>query len=145
MSKLFRSALILLSIISLGFSLTDKVIETKVDKTRVETGEIFTCEIIVRGSFGPSAQLRLPEFKGLKIASQNQSRNYSLKGKVTTLTLTLTFHLFAPESGTYTIEPAILETKENKYLGRAITIKAQGKPLKDKMKILPYVEKGTNL
>ena len=145
MSKLFKLALIGLWFFSIGFSPGQKIIDVKVDKRKVETGEIFAYEIMVQGNLESPAQLKLPEFKGLKVISQSQSRNYSVKGGVITATLSFTYLLFAPKPGTYTIEPATLESKERKYQSRTITIKARGKPLKEKMKILPYIEKGTNL
>jgi len=145
MSKLFKLALIGLWIFSLGFSLGEKIIDVKVDKKNVETGEIFTYEVIVQGSMKSSAQLKLPEFKNLKIVSQNQSRNSLTEGGVTKTIISFTYHIFAPKPGVYTIEPVTLESGENEYQSRAVTIKARGKPLKEKIKILPYIEKGTNL
>ena len=145
MSKLLKLTLIMLCFSSIGFSPGQKIIDVKVDKKQVETGEIFTYEITVQGNLESPAQLKLPEFKGLKVVSRSQSRNYSLKAGVTKTTINFTYLIFAPEPGVYTIEPAIVEKGERKYQSRAITIKARGKPLKEKMKILPYIEKGTNL
>lgn len=145
MSKLFKLALIGLWFFSLGLSLGEKIIEVKVDKKKVETGEIFTYEVTVQGNLEASAQLKLPEFKDLRVVSRSQSRNYSIKSGLAKTTLNFTYHIFAPNPGIYTLEPVTLESEENKYQSRAITIKVRGKPLKEKMKILPYIEKGTNL
>ncbi|NQT28804.1 MAG: BatD family protein [Candidatus Omnitrophica bacterium] len=153
MSKLFRLTLIGLGFLFLGSSsghaiplgLGKKILDVKVDKKRVETGEIFTYEVIVQGDFEPSAQLKLPEFKDLGVVSQNQSRNYSTKDGVTKITINFIYHIFASNPGVYTIEPVTLENGENKYQSRAITIEAEGKPLEEKKKILPYIKKGTNL
>lgn len=153
MSKLFKLALIgfwffssgLLLAEALPLGIGEKIIDVKVNKRKVETGEIFTYEIIVQGNLESSAQLKLPEFKNFKVVSQSQSRNYSTKGGVAKTTINFSYHIFAPNPGVYTIEPAILESGENKYPSRAITIKARGKPLEEKRKILPYIEKGTNI
>jgi len=153
MLKSVRLALIGLCVFSLGVSLGfatplgigEKVIEVKVDKKKVDTGEIFTYKIIVQGDLESEAQLKLPEFKNLRVVSQSQSRNYSVKSGLGKTTINFTYHIFAPKAGVYTIEPVTLESKDSKYQSRAITIKAKGKPLKEKMKILPYIEKGTNL
>lgn len=145
MSKLFKLALIGLWFFSLGLSLGEKIIEVKVDKKKVETGEIFTYEITVQGNLEASAQLKLPEFKDFRVVSRSHSRNYSIKSGLAKTTLNFTYHIFAPNPGIYVLEPVTLESEENKYQSRAITIKVRGKPLKEKMKILPYIEKGTNL
>ena len=145
MSKLLKLTLIGLWFFSLGLSLGKKVIDATVDKRKVETGEIFTYEVIVQGNLDVSDKLKLPEFKELRVVSRSQSRNYSIKSGVAKTTLNFTYHIFAPNPGVYTIEPVTLESGENKYQSRVITIKVRGKPLKEKMKILPYIKKGTNL
>ena len=153
MSKLFRLALIGLCLFSSSLSLNkafplgigEKVIDVKVNKKKVETGEIFTYEIIVQGNLESSAQLKLPEFKDLRVVSQSQSRNYSTKSGLAKTTINFTYHIFAPNPGVFTIESATLESGENKYQSQAIVIKATGKPLEEKKKILPYIKKGTNL
>lgn len=145
MSKLLKLTLIGLWFFSLGLSLGKKVIDATVDKRKVETGEIFTYEVIVQGNLDVSAKLKLPEFKDLRVVSRSQSRNYSIKSGVAKTTLNFTYHIFAPNPGVYTIEPVTLESGENKYQSRVITIKVRGKPLKEKMKILPYIKKGINL
>ena len=153
MSKLLRLTLTGLCFLSLGLSLGEavplgigeKMIDVKVDKKNVETGEIFIYEVIVQGNLELSAQLKLPKFKDLKVVSQNQSRNYSIKNGLAKTTINFTYHIFAPNPGVFNIEPATLESGENKYQSRAVTIKARGKPLEEKKKILPYIKKGTNL
>jgi len=153
MLKSVRLALIGLCVFSLGVSLGfatplgigEKVIEVKVDKKKVDTGEIFIYRIIVQGNLKSEAQLKLPEFKDLRIVSQSQSRNQSVKSGLRKTTINFTYHIFAPKAGVYTIEPVTLESKDSKYQSRTITIKVKGKPLKEKMKILPYIEKGTSL
>ena len=153
MLKLFKLTLIGFWFFSLGLPVNEafplgigeKLIDVKVDKRKVETGEIFTYEVIVQGNLESSAQLKLPGFKNLRVVSQSQSRNYSIKGGRAKTTINFTYHIFAPNPGVYTIEPATLENGENKYQSRTITIKARGKPLAEKKKILPYIKKGTSL
>ena len=148
-----RLTLIGLCFFSLGLSLGEavplgigeKIIDVKTDKKNVETGEIFIYEVIVQGNLELSAQLKLPKFKDLKVVSQNQSRNYSIKNGLAKTTIDFTYHIFAPNPGVYTIEPVTLENGKNKYQSQAITIKVSGKPLEEKKKILPYIEKGMKL
>ena len=153
MSKLFKFVFIGFWIFSSGLFISEavplgigeKIVDAKVDKRKVKTGEIFTYEVIVQGNLELSAQLKLPEFKDLKVISQSQSRNYAIKSGQAKTTVTFTYHIFASKPGIYTIEPATLKSKENKYQSQKITIKVIGKPLKEKKKIQPYIDKGINL
>ena len=140
---LFSSSLIIGEAVSLGIG--EKMVSAKVDKRKIETGEIFTYAVTVQGNLEISAQLKLPEFKDLKVVSRRQSRNYAIKDGHTKTTITFTYHIFASKPGTYTIKPATLKNKENKYQSQKITIKVIGKPLKEKKKIQPYIDKGINL
>ena len=144
MSKLFKFVFIMLCFFSLGFSLGEKIIEAKVDKKNIETGEIFTYEVTIRGNLDITV-LKLPELKDFKVVSQNQSQSYSLKGKVSKTTITLTYILFAPEPGKFIIEPVTLESEEQKYQSQIITMEVKGESLKKKRKILPYIKEGTSL
>ena len=144
MSKLFKLVLIMLCFSSLGFSLGEKVIEAKVDKKNVETGEIFTYEIVIQENLDITA-LKLPEFKDFKVVSQSQSQSYYAKGRVSKTIINLTYFLFAPEPGKFIIEPVTLESEKQKHQSQAIIIKVKGESLEKKQKILPYIEKGTNL
>jgi len=144
MSKLFKFVFIVFCFFSMGFSFGEKIIEAKVDKKNVETGEIFTYEVTIRENLDITA-LKLPEFKGFKIVSQSQSQSYSAKGGVSRTIINLTYLLFAPEPGSFTIKPVTLESKEQKYQTQAITIEVKGESLEKKRKILPYIKKGTNL
>ena len=140
---LFSSGIFIDEAVSLGIG--EKMVSAKVDKRKIETGEIFTYAVTVQGNLELSAQLKLPDFKDLKVVSQRQSRNYTIKNGQAKTTITFTYHIFASKPGTYTIEPTTLENKENKYQSQKITIKVRGKPLKEKKKIQPYIDKGINL
>lgn len=144
MLKLFKFVFIALCFFSMGFSLGEKIIEAKVNKKKVETGEIFTYEVIIRGDMDITT-LKLPDFKNFKAVSQSQSQSYSVKEGVSKTIINLTYLLFAPEPGKFTIEPITLESKEQKYQSQAITIEVKGESLESKQKILPYIKKGTNL
>ena len=144
MSKLFKFVFIVFCFFSMGFSLGEKIIEAKVDKKNVETGDFFTYEVTIRGDLDITA-LKLPEFKGFKVVSQSQSQSYSVKEGVSKTIINLTYLLFAPEPGKFTIEPVTLESEEQKYQSQAIIIKVKGEPLEKKKRILPYIKKGTNL
>ncbi len=161
MSKLFKFTLILLlfsfpvkaiprdrdfsfgETASLGSG--EKTIEAKVDKRVVETGEIFSYELKIQGEIG-DASLKLPEFEGFSVLSQSQSQSYSSKGGVSKTSISLIYLLFAPEPGTFTINPATLvENEKKKHQSRAITIRVKGESLERKQKILPYIEEGIEL
>lgn len=145
MSKLFKLTVIGIWFLSTGLSLGEKIIEAKVGAKSVETGEIFTYEIAVNGELDLSAQLQLPDFGGLSIVSESQYRDYSLDANTEKTTLTFIYYIFASEPGVYTIGPAILENDGIQYQSRSITIKAGGKPLEEKNRIQPYIEKGQSL
>ncbi|UCC94814.1 MAG: BatD family protein [Candidatus Omnitrophota bacterium] len=127
-----------------GFGENAKKIEARVDKQAVETGEVFIYSLKIEGDFAGS-KLTLPKFEGLKIASQQQSKNYSLETDTVKLTLNLIYHLFAPQPGMFTIEPAVIERDGREYKSKRFTIEVSGRPLEEKKKILPYIQGGTDL
>lgn len=131
--------------ILLNMNVNNKAIEAKVTKKIVETGEIFNYELKLQGEINATG-LQLPSFEGFQVLSQSQFQSYSSEGGVNKTLITLTYLLFASEPGTFTITPAILlENGKKKYQSQAITIKVKGESLEKKQKILPYIEKGTNL
>ncbi|UCD15766.1 MAG: BatD family protein [Candidatus Omnitrophota bacterium] len=136
--------LIIFSFFLLGFWGKLGIVKTKVSKNKVETGEIFTYTITVRGEFD-QATLFLPEFENFKIVSQNESKSYSIRGTEEKVALNLTYQLFAPEAGVFTIEGAILKENDRRFKGNPITIEVKGRSLQEKKKILPYIEKGIDL
>lgn len=144
MSKLFKFVFIVFCVSSMGFSLGEKIIEVKVDKKNVETGEFFTYEVTLQENLDITA-LKLPDFKNFKVVSQSQSQRYSVKGGVSKTIINLTYLLFAPEPGKFTIGPVTLESEEQKYQSQAITIEVKGESLEKKKRILPYIKKGTSL
>ncbi len=144
MSGLFKFILLPLLFLCLGLSIGEKVIEVKVDKRVVETGEIFTYQIDIQSELD-TATLKLPEFKNFSIVSQSQSRNYTSKAGVKKVIINFTYLLFAPEPGKFTIEAVSLESETESHQSREITITVTGESLEKKRKILPYIEKGTNL
>jgi len=128
----------------LGFSANNNAIKVEVSKQSVNTGEVFSCEITVKGDLS-KLKLTLPKFKGLTIVSQSQSRNYSFKNREEKATIIFTYSLFAQNPGKYVIEPVIVEGKGEEYKSKPITIKVKGRALKKNKKILPYIEKGTEI
>lgn len=142
--SLYRGIIILVSIFFLGFSGKDDSIEVKTNKSVVETGEIFIYEIKVDGNF-TSPEIILPEFKNFKIVSQNQSKSYSIKENKMHLVLNLTYYLFAENPGMFSIEKTVIKDEEKEFNGEAISIEVIGHPLEKKKKIIPYIEKGTEI
>jgi hypothetical protein len=142
LSKLIILALVFIT--SLGLSMRNPAVAVKINKNKVATGEVFTYEIKIEGDF-TKPDLKLPEFKNFKVASQSQSKSYSFKGGETKVIINITYHLFATEPGVFVIEPVIVEDQGKKYQSKAITIKVIGKPLGEGKKINPYIEKGTKI
>lgn len=130
--------------LSLGLSRDTPIIEVKTAKDTVETDEIFTYKITLEGTFS-KPQLKLPEFKDFIIASQSQSKNYSFRDGDINIILNLTYFLFAPEAGIFTIEPAVVEDESKIYKSKPLTVKVTGKSLPEKRKLLPFIEKGTDI
>jgi hypothetical protein len=119
-------------------------VEAKVDKDKVNTGEVFTYTVKIRGEF-ENPELTLPKFKNFKIVSQSQSKSYSFKEGKVEIEFKLVYQLFAPNPGIFEIEEVIVKDKGRKYKSKSILIKVKGKPLKEKRKISPYIEKGINI
>lgn len=119
-------------------------VEAKVSKNKVATGELFTYSLKIKGSFA-LPKLILPEFSDLRVVSTNQAKNYSFQGNVTLVEVVINCVLVAVKPGVFTIKPAVLEDKNKKFTTAPITIEVTGKPLKEKRKILPYIEKGTEI
>jgi hypothetical protein len=145
MLRLANLALVILLLFSTRCFPDDKVVmEAKVDKNKVETGEIFTYTLKIEGDFS-SPKLALPDFRDFKIVSQNQTKSYSFKDNKARLQFNLIYHLVVAHPGTFTIKEAILEDKERKFKSNSIVVEVSGKPLEDKKKLAPYIEQGTDI
>lgn len=145
MSKSFRIILItIVCFFSLGFSLSSGPIEVEVDKNKIETGEIFAYTIKIEGIFH-KPHLTLPNFDDFKFVSQSQSKSIRQEKDRIKRIITLKYFFFAPKPGTFKIEPATLEDKGKKYKSKTISIKVKGKPLEEKRRIQPYIDKGTDI
>ncbi|MBU2044444.1 MAG: BatD family protein [Candidatus Omnitrophica bacterium] len=139
--------IIFLSILAvglLGAGKTENLVKARVDKVSVSTGEPLRYTLVVEGVFD-EPKLKLPEFKGFKIISQAQSENYSHLKSGTRLTLKLEYVLYAGEPGELIIEPATIEDKKSEYKSDPISVRVNGKPLKEKKKILPFLRNSTDL
>jgi len=136
--------LIVLAASFLGAAETEKVIQASVDKTAVSTGELIRYSLTIEGVFS-QPQVKLPEFKDFTIVSQSQSQNYSYAKGGTKFTLKLTYILSAQEPGEFVIEPAVVKDKKSEYQSDSFRIRVEGKPLKEKKKILPYLGNATDL
>ena len=145
MSKYARAIFIVLFLfVSLAFSFGKDPIKASVDKTKITTGEIFTYSLSIDDDY-LQATLIPPDFKGLNVVSYRQSKSFNSIDKKTKTIHTISYFLFAQNPGAITIKPAILKVSEKEYKTSSITLKVEGIPLEQKLKILPYIEKGTNL
>ena len=145
MSKFLRFFLVIGFIVfisSLGNA--QETIGVKVNKEKVETGEIFLYVIKIEGVFN-SPELILPKFKNFHVASQSQSRNYSFNDEGMKLMLSLTYQLFAPEPGVFAIEEVVVKDGDQEFKSKPVSIEVTGEPLPKKKLILPYIKKGTEI
>ncbi|HIE35777.1 MAG TPA: hypothetical protein EYP89_00875 [Candidatus Omnitrophica bacterium] len=120
------------------------IIEAKVDKDKVETGEIFTYTVKIKGEF-EDPKIVLPKFKNFKIISQNQTKSYSFKEGRIEVEFDLVYELIASKPGVFKIEEVIVKDKGKRYKSNSIIIQVEGRPLEEKKKILPYIEKGIEI
>lgn len=142
---MFRTlAIVIFCIFLLGLSPDEATIEVSIDRKEVKTGEILTYTVKIEGEFS-QPKLILPEFKDFQIVSQSQSKNYSFKNDHIKTVVHLIYFLLASEPGIFTIQPAILKDGNKTYEGKSITIRVKGKPLKEKKKVLPFLEKGIEI
>ena len=116
-----------------------------VDKTKLETGEVFTYSIAVNGEFSEDARITPPDFSPFKIVTQNQSRNYSFHEGKMSFSVTFVYRLIAPEPGTFTIAETVLKDNGKEIKSATFTITVEGRPLKEKEKVLPYINGATDL
>ena len=126
------------------YAQTPGIIEASVDKRKVATGEIFTYTLKVEGEF-ISPKITIPKFNDFTIASQNQERQYTSKGSSTALTVKITYHLFALNPGSFTIEGASVKDKERELKAKTIVIEATGRAIKEKIKAAPHITKGIDI
>ena len=126
------------------FSEETTIVEAKVSKTQVATGEIFAYTIKVEGEF-ISPKLKLPEFKNFIIASRSEQRSYIAKSKGMRFEEKLTLNLLCPKPGVFTIEGFSVEDNGKKLTANSVKIEVTGKPLEEKAKPLPYTSKGIDI
>jgi len=136
MLRLF--SLLLVSNLIFGCAFSKAIVKAKLSRNEVRTGESFTYVVKIEGDFS-SPRLELPDFGGLKIVSQNQTRNYLFKGEKIILRIKLTYQLLAPRPGRYTIKGVKVIDKGKVYESRELVVKAVGKPLK-KRKFKDFIE-----
>ena len=135
---------ILLCLSSLGFLFKSGVVNVNVSKRKVKTGEIFAYKVKVEGDLS-NPKLIMPEFKDFNVASQKQTKSYTIKKGKARLMLDLTYFLFAYEPGAFRIAPVTVVDGEKKYKSKAIKVRVTGEPLGKKKKILPYIKEGTKI
>jgi len=144
MWKLYNCLLVFILVLSINiYAATDNA-EAKVSKSVVSTGEIFTYTLKIEGQVR-SPKIELPEFENFTIASQSQQRQYTSKNNGTNLTLQITYNLFAPNPGNFVIKGASLTDKGKRIETQPIAIEVTGKPLEEKLRAAPSLEKGIDI
>ncbi len=122
----------------------EETIEVQVDKERLRVGEIFNYNIKINGEFS-SPRFSLPEFKDFYVVAQTQSQNYSFLGSKFNLSLVLKYQLLALKPGEFILEGISIRDGAYVFKSKPLKIVVSGEPLKDKRKILPFIEKAVPL
>ncbi len=117
----------------------------EIDKTELETGEIFTYSVTVNGEFSENAQITPPDFEPFEIVTQNQARNYSFREGKMSFSVTLVYRLIATKPGTFTIGETVLKDNDKEIKSATFTVTVEGRPLEEKKKVLPYISDATDL
>ncbi len=119
-------------------------VRAEINKERVETGEIFSYQITIEGEFN-QPKIQAPGFDNFQIVSSAQTKSFSYqKGKVKTI-IKITYLLFCPKPGNFSIEPVKVEDGNQAYQSSPLDISVEGEPLEQKRKLLPYIESGTKI
>ena len=142
--RLLTILLLLLLPLCISAEPLEKTITVETDKNQLSTGETFVYKIKITGGFS-DPEIKLPDFENFRVVGQQQSRNYSYQGKTAILQFNMAIILMAVNPGDYTIPPLELTDKNETFKSEAITVKVQGRPLKEKQKILPYIESGKDI
>jgi len=119
-------------------------ITAAVDKRSIETGKRLVYTLTVSGEFN-DPQVNVPEFTDFAIISHNQSQGYSYINGKGNISFNLIYELMATKPGVFTINGASLKTRDNEFKTSPITITVTGKPLEEKSRILPCVDKGIDI
>lgn len=122
----------------LGCVYSQPLVRVDVDKDKVKTGETFTCTVKIEGEFS-SPRIILPEFKGLKVVSQVQSKQYSFHNNKPNIKIVMKYKLVAYYPGEYKIDSVVVKDGRKKFTSKTITVKVAGKPIekpKEKKDIL---------
>ena len=144
LNKFVLAALLICSLPAYPADNAPAPIKVTVDRRSLTTGERITYTLTVTGEFD-NPQVDVPKFIDFAIISHNQSQGYSYvngKGKIN---FNLTYELMPVKPGVFTINGATLKTRNSEFKTDSITITVTGKPLEEKSKIAPYIEKGTDI
>lgn len=128
----------------LGARESDQIVKATVDKNKVSTGESLTYTVTIDGVF-QDPQITPPEFKEFKVNSQSHSQNYSFSESGTKINTKLSYTLFALKAGNFSLGPTVVEDRGKEYRSNVVDITVEGKPFKEKKKILPYIEDGLSI
>ncbi|MCF7916995.1 MAG: BatD family protein [Candidatus Omnitrophica bacterium] len=154
MSKLSKLFVLILSLsVWLGFfhQNPDKkngknhtLIKAEINKKKVATGEIFSYLIIVEGKF-ENPQLQMPNLEQFKVVSTKKAKSFSYQKDKLKTTITITYFLFCPEPGSFTIGPVKLIDNDKTYQSKSFKLIVTGEPLEKKRKLAPYIEGGATI
>lgn len=114
-----------------GCVYSEPVLKVAVDKQKVKTGETFNYTVRIEGTFS-SPKISLPEFKGLRVVSQTQTKQYSFKKNKKHVKIVMKYKLIAYYPGEYTIESVVVRDESKKFTSETITIKVVGRPIENR-------------
>ncbi|MCF7873671.1 MAG: BatD family protein [Candidatus Omnitrophica bacterium] len=121
-----------------------KPIKVEISKNKVATGEIFSYLITIEGKF-ENPKLQMPDLDQFKVVSTKKTKSFSYQKDKLKTTVTITYFLFCPKPGSFTIEPVKLIDNNKTHQSKSFKIIVTGKSLKKKRKIVPYIEGGTKI
>jgi len=144
LNNFFLTALLVCSIPAYAADKTSIPIRAAVDRTTVTTGWHIVYTLTVTGEFD-DPQVNVPEFIDFAVVAHNQSQSYFYLNGKGGINFNLTYELAPIKPGVFTINGATLKTKDGEFKADPITITVTGKPLEEKSRIAPNVEKGIDI
>ncbi|MCF7907651.1 MAG: BatD family protein [Candidatus Omnitrophica bacterium] len=128
----------------LGAGESGQIVKATVNKNKVSTGELLIYTVTIEGIF-KDPQVTPPEFKDFKVSSQSNSQNYYFSGSGTKINITLIYTLLALKAGNFSLGPTVIKDEGEEYKSNVVDIAVEGKPFKEKKKILPYIDEGLEI
>lgn len=119
-------------------------IEVKVSEKEVDTGQVFSYLIKIKGDFEDPV-IKKPCLDNFKIVSTQRSQSFFYQESKTKIKIEITYLLLAPEAGVFIIGPVEVSDQEKTYQSEKVEIKVTGEPLKKKPRPKPPIGEGIEI